>query len=47
MMGAATRRRSRSRQLYDRARGAKDTLRNIEATGEFMVNVVTRALANG
>ena len=31
--------------LYDRARGAKDTLRNIEATGEFVVNVVTRALA--
>ncbi len=31
--------------LYDRARGAKDTLRNIEATGEFVVNVVTRAIA--
>lgn len=31
--------------LYDRARGAKDTLRNIEATGEFVVNVVTRAMA--
>lgn len=31
--------------LHDRARGAKDTLRNIEATGEFVVNVVTRAMA--
>jgi len=31
--------------LYDKARGPKDTLRNIEATGEFVVNVVTRAMA--
>lgn len=31
--------------LHDRQRGPKDTLRNIEATGEFVVNVVTRAMA--
>lgn len=31
--------------LNDKTRGAKDTLRNIEATGEFVVNVVTRAMA--
>lgn len=31
--------------LHDRHRGTKDTLRNIEATGEFVVNVVTRAMA--
>ncbi len=31
--------------LNDKARGPKDTLRNIEATGEFVVNVVTRAMA--
>lgn len=31
--------------LYDRQRGAKDTLRNIEDTGEFVVNVVTRTMA--
>jgi flavin reductase (DIM6/NTAB) family NADH-FMN oxidoreductase RutF len=31
--------------LHDRRRGAKDTLRNIEATGEFVVNVVTRAMS--
>ena len=31
--------------LQDRQRGPKDTLRNIEATGEFVVNVVTRGMA--
>ncbi len=31
--------------LHDRRRGAKDTVRNVEATGEFVVNVVTRAMA--
>ena len=31
--------------LHDKARGPKDTLRNIEATGEFVVNVVTRSMA--
>ena len=31
--------------LQDRQRGTKDTLRNIEATGEFVVNVVTRGMA--
>ncbi|HMS53960.1 MAG TPA: flavin reductase family protein [Fimbriimonadaceae bacterium] len=29
------------------ARGDKDTLRNIEATGEFVVNLVTREMAEG
>ena len=32
--------------LTGRAVAAKDTLRNIEATGEFVVNVVTRAMAD-
>lgn len=31
--------------LHDRHRGPKDTLRNIEATGEFVVNIVTRGMA--
>jgi flavin reductase (DIM6/NTAB) family NADH-FMN oxidoreductase RutF len=31
--------------LTDRRRGTKDTLRNIEATGEFTVSVVTRRIA--
>lgn len=31
--------------IVDRRRGPKDTLRNIEATGEFVVNVVTRTMA--
>jgi flavin reductase (DIM6/NTAB) family NADH-FMN oxidoreductase RutF len=31
--------------LHDRRRGTKDTLRNLEQTGEFVVNVVTRAMA--
>ena len=31
--------------LHDRQRGAKDTLRNIEASGEFVVNVVSRSMA--